>query len=297
MKEAIRKIEATVGAISCERIPMIAGDHPEQDRSEVLNPSDKEIYQMLIGKALWTINLGRFDILFAVSSLDRYSNCPRTGHFMRILKVFGYLKKYPSRSFCVNPKIQNYSKFDKYEYSWLEQYPDAIEEIPSEAPEPLGKEIVITCHVDSDHAHDTESRWSITGYIVVINSMPLIWYSKRQGSVESSTYGAEFVAMRMAIECLKGVRYWHRMLGVPMNLPCFVFGDNLAVVNNATDPASTLKKKHLGICYHLVRETVAAHVIDIYHVSSEDNPANPLTKSETQANLKIIEEVFFYSGD
>ncbi|MGH7955373.1 MAG: Ty1/Copia family ribonuclease HI [Gloeomargaritales cyanobacterium] len=83
-----------------------------------------------------------------------------------------------------------------------------------------------------------------------------------------------------------------------MDEPCIVFGDNLAVVTNTTKPASMLKKKkkHLGISYHLVREAVAAGIVTVYHIDSEENPANPLTKPEKLANLKIIEEMFFFPG-
>ncbi|MGH3053743.1 MAG: Ty1/Copia family ribonuclease HI, partial [Gaiellaceae bacterium] len=198
--------------------------------------------------------------------------------------------------FCVNNTKQDYGNYEEVKVDWKQEYPDAQEEVPTNAPKALGSTVRITCYVDSDHAHDTVTRRSVTGFIIILNSMPFIWYSKRQGSVESSTYGAEFIATRTAVEHLKGVRFSLRMLGISLDEPCIVFGDNLAVVTNATEPASMLKKKHLGISYHLVREAVAAGIITVYHISSEENPANPLTKSEKVANLKIIEEMFFYPG-
>ena len=52
--------------------------------------------------------------------------------------------------------------------------------------------------MDADHAGDavTVTRKSRTGFIVFINNAPVYWDSKRQGSVESSTYQAEFTAMK-----------------------------------------------------------------------------------------------------
>ena len=61
-------------------------------------------------------------------------------------------------------------------------------------------------------------------------------------------------------------------------------------------PESTLKKKHLGIAYHFVREAAAANIIKVYHIDTHDNPANLLTKSCSQAELKIIKKIFFHCG-
>ena len=48
-----------------------------------------------------------------------------------------------------------------------------------------------------------------------------------------------------------------RMMGVPVNEPTYIYGDNMTVVNNTSKPESTLKKKSNSICYHFVREAVA----------------------------------------
>ncbi|MGH7974607.1 MAG: hypothetical protein ACREBR_03710, partial [bacterium] len=164
---------------------MTAGDHPEEDASELLSSTDRELYQMLIGMAQWIVNLGRLDIIFALSSLNRFSSCPREGHLDRVFKIFGYLKKYPNRAICCNAFKQDFDSYEEVITNWTQDYRDAKEEIPNNAPEALGSSIKITCYVDSDHAHDAVTRRSVTGFIIVLNSMPFIWYSKRQGSVES----------------------------------------------------------------------------------------------------------------
>ena len=87
------------------------------------------------------------------------------------------------------------------------------------------------------------------------------------------------------------------MLGVPIDGPCIIFGANLSVVNNAINPASQLKKKHLSIAQHYVREAVAAGIIAVYHINTDNNPSNPLTKLELLSKMKIIEEMFYYRDD
>lgn len=74
-----------------------------------------------------------------------------------------------------------------------------------------------------------------------------MWYSKKQNTVETSTFGSEFVAMHIATELLEALRYKLRMMGIPIEGPADVFCDNESVVTNSTIPESTLKRKHNSI--------------------------------------------------
>jgi hypothetical protein len=57
----------------------------------------------------------------------------------------------------------------------------------------------------------------------------------------------------------------------------FTQGDNMSVVHNTSNPASTLKKKSNSVCYHFVREAAAIGVIMVGHVQTELNPADIVT--------------------
>lgn len=70
------------------------------------------------------------------------------------------------------------------------------EETPSNPPEPRGLGFVITVYVDADHAADTTTRKSKTGFIVNLNSAPIYSMCKKQASIESSSFGSEFTAMK-----------------------------------------------------------------------------------------------------
>jgi hypothetical protein len=86
------------------------------------------------------------------------------------------------------------------------------------------------------------------------------------------------MAVKAAVEMIKGMRYKLRMLGVPIEGPATLFVDNMSVVANTSAPESTLKKKSNAIAYHFVRESVAADIIQIAFVKSADNKADVLTK-------------------
>ena len=136
----------------------------------------------------------------------------------------------------------------------------------------------INCFVDADHAGNRVTRRSHTGIIMYCNTAPIIWYSKRQNTVESSTFGSEFVALKIATELIEGLRYKLRMFGVPIEGEARVFCDNESVVKSSTYAESVLKKKHCSVAYHKVREAVAAGKILIYYESTNTNLADLLTK-------------------
>ena len=125
------------------------------------------------------------------------------------------------------------------------------------------------------------TRKSRTGFMVYLNNAPVYWYSKKQGSVEPSTYQAEFTAMREATEYVRALRYKLRMMGIPVEGPAYVFGDNQSVLANTTNPGSTLKKKCAAVAYHLVREAVARGEIITAYINTHDNIADLFTKPMT----------------
>ena len=136
----------------------------------------------------------------------------------------------------------------------------------------------ISVFVDADHAGNKVTRRSHTGIIIYCNLSPVLWYSKRQNTVETSTFGSEFVALRIATEMVEGLLYKLRMFGVPINGEARVFCDNESVVKSSTFPESTLKKKHVSIAFHRIRKAVAARKILIYYETSATNLADLLTK-------------------
>ena len=78
-------------------------------------------------------------------------------------------------------------------------YPDAKEDIGNYL-EPRGSEIASSIWFDSAHAYDKKTYKSITGLISMLDRTPIKWSSTRQGVIESSTYGAEFIAGKVATE-------------------------------------------------------------------------------------------------
>ena len=74
----------------------------------------------------------------------------------------------------------------------------------------------------------------------MINKRPVDWYSKKQATVESATYGSEFVAAKTATEQIMDIRQTLTYLGAPIGSESSLFGDNRSVITCATLPHSTL---------------------------------------------------------
>ena len=101
-----------------------------------------------------------------------------------------------------------------------EQYCDTKEEIPKDMPTPRGRFVIITACVDASHAPDKRTRQSHTGFIIFVNRAPVIFYSKRQSTVESNTFSSEFIALKTCVEKIIGLCFKLRMFGVPINGMC-----------------------------------------------------------------------------
>ena len=106
----------------------------------------------------------------------------------------------------------------------------------------------------------------------------MYWNSKKHISVESSSFGSEFIAMKQCCEYVRGLRYKLRMMGIPCEGPSYILGDNQSVLVNCTIPDSTLKKKSQSIAYHFVREGSARDEWRASYVSTNENEADLLTK-------------------
>jgi len=215
--------------------------------------------------------------------LSSHIALPREGHLEQLCRIFGYLKKYHNTELVFDPSdpVINMQDFERQDWSSSEfghLESKSPKEVHPKMPRPRGAGFTIRGKVDADHASDTVTRRSRTGFIVYLNCAPVYWHSKKQNSVESSSFGSEFIAMKQLCEYLKGLKYKLQMMGIPCDGPAFVYGDNQSVLANTTIPESTLKKKCQSIAYHLIREGVARDEWRTAYVNTNENEADLLTK-------------------
>jgi len=203
---------------------------------------------------------------------------PREGHLAQLYHIFAYLKKHHNTALVFDPSYPEINMETFIKHDWTKFYGDVKEDVPPNMPKPLGKDVVMRCFVDADHAGEKLTRRSRTGFIILLQMAPIYYCSKRQNTIETSTFGSEFMAMKHATEYIRGLRYKLRMMGIPFSDPCFVYGDNQSVLYNTTLPESTLKKKSNSIAYHAVREGVATNEWLTGYEPTDSNVSDLLTK-------------------
>jgi hypothetical protein len=185
----------------------------------------------------------------------------RKGHLKAVKRILSYLKTFPKERVIIDTSYTDHSVYPVEDHSnWMEFYPNASEEIPKDFHPEKGARFRMSFYADADHKHNLVTRISITGILVMLNKKPIIWISKRQKTVETSIYGSELVASRIATEIIIEVRYMLRSLGVALDGPALMLGDNMSVVLNTIVPSSVLKKKYNAITYHLIREAIAVRL-------------------------------------
>lgn len=208
-----------------------------------------------------------------------------------MINIYAFLNKKPKLTLYFNPqepRLDADTFTGNSAETFREQYRDAKEELPSNMPLPRGLCVTTTAYVDASHAANKVTRRSHTGYILFVNRAPITWYSKRQSTIESSTFTSEFIAMKTCMEAIVALRYKLRMFGVPIDGPTKVLCDNQSVVNNSSKIDSVLNKKHSSIAYHAVRWAVAASVMIVGKILGEVNLSDAMTKRLTAKRREYL---------
>ena len=182
-----------------------SGYRPELDKTELVDDDTATLYMQLIGILRWLVELGRVDVCAEVSMMSAYNAMPREDHFHAVLHIFGYLQSNLDWQLAMDCGYKNWPEIPQHD--WTQFYPWAKDKIPEDRPDPLGRPVQLTMFVDASHAANIVTRQSRTGVLLFVNSAPVMWYLKKQNSVETSSFGSEFMALKTGVELLEALRY------------------------------------------------------------------------------------------
>ena len=178
-------------------------------------------------------------------SLSRFRAHPRKGHLDRAKRIVGYLLFLHDGAIRFRPGEPDFSSLKDQEYNWTRSvYSGACEQIPHDIPKPLGKHVQTTHYVDANLHHDLATRKAVTAALHFLNQTPIDAYTKRQSTVETSTYGSEFVAARTAVDQIIAFAQPCDILEFPSETRVTCLGDNRSVVTSSTIPNSIISKRH-----------------------------------------------------
>ena len=87
--------------------------------------------------------------------------------------------------------MPDYSDLAYKEYDWERSvYGKVREQIPEDAPTPKGKPVATTTYTDANLYHDLATGRAVSGVLHFVNQTPIEWFTKKQATVETSTYGS-----------------------------------------------------------------------------------------------------------
>ncbi|CAM9355323.1 unnamed protein product, partial [Heterosigma akashiwo] len=212
--------------------------------------SDANMYRSMVGTLAWVPNWMRPELAFTVHKLQRTQNNPEAKHFEAAERAFRYLKDTQSESLR------------------------------------LGGDLVLRGFSDSDFCSDRIDGESVTGYVLFLGDAPIIWSSKLQGAVTTSTVEAEFLALRSSVKDIMWLRHLLADLGCPQQEPTPVVEDNSACIEWASDLLISKKNRHFHVSYHLAKEQVSLGTIRMFFIKTHDQVADIFTRALNAENFE-----------
>ena len=188
VNESLAKQDAKLPARA--NTPLSSNYCPEINVSGELQPAEAAYYQSLIGILRWIVELGSVDICCEVSMMSLHLYLPHEGHSKELFHIFAYLRKYHNYEMVFNPSnpVVDERQFEEKDWTASEFGSHTEEYLPENIPMLRGFGFVMRAYVEDDHAGDSITRRSRTGFLAYLNMAPVYWMSKKQTSVDTSSF-------------------------------------------------------------------------------------------------------------
>ena len=175
-------------------------------------------YLTMVSQLQWLVTLGRFDIHVQVATMSRFRAAPRQGYMDRLKRIYSYAIRTKDYAIKFRTDQTDYYFLPHQDFDWTYcVYGNVQEIVPDDMPDHLGEAVTTTKTMDANLNHCLASGKSLTGSLHFINKTLVDWYSKKQATVETATYGSEFVAAKTAIEQIMDIiRQTMRYHGAPI---------------------------------------------------------------------------------
>lgn len=214
---------------------------------EKLSEAEQTEYRAGVGSLLYLLKHSRPDLSNSVRELTKAMDGANKAHQKMLYRVIKYVDSTKGRALVLKP-----TKTIKW---------------------------TMKAFSDSDFAGDTDTRRSVSGFVIYVNDSPIAWRSRGQKSVSLSSTESEYIATsEVAMEILYIARMME-FLDVSIDYPITVHVDNIGAIYLATSAKTGNRTKHVDTRYHFVREFVEQGVLKIVFVRSADNTADVMTKN------------------
>uniref|UniRef100_A0AAV1U951 Reverse transcriptase Ty1/copia-type domain-containing protein n=1 Tax=Peronospora matthiolae TaxID=2874970 RepID=A0AAV1U951_9STRA len=220
-----------------------------------------KVFQSLVGSLLWISRCTRPDIAFAVHKASRRTHKPTMGDYKLAKKIARYLS---------GTKTLRLSMIGR------EDEPELLQ---------------VVGYSDADFAADKGDRKSVTGGLITIDGMPVIWMCKKQGGVSLSTMEAEFTAASIMARELLGIRELLQELDLRFEEPIPLRVDNQAALKQLDGERASAKAKHIDVRIKFVGDFATRGIIKPEYRETSSIPADILTKALAAPRLVEMRQV------
>jgi hypothetical protein len=213
--------------------------------SEITEMKNKP-YKSILGQALFISITCRPDIATAVSNCGKYAQNPGVQHWKALLKIITYLNTTRNLLLQLGGIATN---------------------------------LTLNAYSDADWGGDLDNRRSRTGFVVLLNSSPIIWLSKLQLSPALSSTEAEYIALSICARDVIWSRNLMNQLGFAQENPTRIYEDNASCIKIAESRKQLPGTKHVAIRYHFIRYQIESGTIILQQTPTADMIADTLTKA------------------
>lgn len=240
----IKRILSNFGMGDCNPRKVPADPHARLskrscDEEEYLCP-----YREAVGSLMYAMTCTRPDIAFSVSQVAQFCSSPSRSHWEAVKRVFSYL-----------------NGTQRYGLTFG-----------------TSSEGRLVAYTDADFAGNLDDRRSTSGSVLTLNGGPIAWASRLQKCTALSTTEAEYVAASSTAKDVIWLRQLLGDIGHRQNKPTPVWCDNQSAVRLVRNPEYHQRTKHIDVKYHHIRGLQEAGVIDVGHIRTAEQLADPFTK-------------------
>jgi hypothetical protein len=159
--------------------------------------------------------------------------------------------------------------------SYLVADPDALDLATVSLP--VNPRYSLVAYGDASFATG-ETKQSVSGFVLYLNGVPILWGSLKQTIVVDSSCSAEFVAASVVCKQILHAENMIAFLGFTCPKPYRLYTDSSACLHIATNPSRLGNVRHLQIRYHLVRCYVTLGQVEMVFCVTEEMVADLFTK-------------------
>ena len=266
----IKKIIKNTGMTECNATYVPTTTTPLGSDLEGESFSENWDYASVVGMLMFVANNTRADIAYATHQVARFTHNPKKSHGLAIKRLVRYLCGTKDKGMILSPST----------------------------------DFVVDCYVDADFeglypiedSQDAVSVRSRTGYILFMANCSLLWVSKLQTEVATSTMESEYIALSQCIRDLIPVRRLLKHIcevvfkskTYQSRIYSKVFEDNQGALQLARAPRMTPRTKHYGIKYHFFREYVKKGHVVLQKITSSEQRADIFTKGLAKVTFEYL---------